>query len=178
MTFEPHPAPAPRNFYRQVVGAALLNGGTFRDVHSDSTATVKVYGLVAAAAIASVIGSIDDPRRAAGIVLLLVSSWLIYAHVAWFMRSYLYDSIHAEAARSEMLRVVGIAYGPALIFALGGIPGIGEVARVAPVIWMAVAIVVGFKSALAFGSYFPALGIFALSTLLIWILSGVIFAIF
>ncbi|MBT3943112.1 MAG: hypothetical protein HOC77_10440 [Chloroflexi bacterium] len=175
-TFDPEPPEAPRDFTSRVVNAALLNRRTFRDIQEDPTGTAQVYVLVAAAAVAAGIGSIDDPTLAIQNAFLTVAGWLIYSHVAWFMRSYIFDSIHAEASRPNMMRVVGIAYGAGLFRALGIVPGIGELIFALATIWIVVAIAVGLKSTLAFKDYGPVVGIIAIGVLLNFTLSAFVFA--
>ena len=130
--------------------------------------------LVIAAAIASAIGSIDDPGTAIANGVLVVTGWLVYAHVAWFLRSFIFDSIRAEADRDEMLRVVGIAYGPALLRAFGIIPFVGGVIWAIATIWLLVAVAVGLKSTLAFENYWPAVGIIVVGIILNLVLSLIV----
>ena len=178
MTFEPEPPSAPRDISSRVVNAALLDRQTFRDVKTDPAATGQVYVLVAVAAIASAIGTIDDPGDVVSNAFLVVGGWFIYSHVAWFMRSYLFDTVHAEAARPDLLRVVGIAYGPALLRVFGIVPQIGGVIWLLSTIWLLVAIVVGLKTTLAFENYWPAVGIVVVGMILNGLLATVVFAIF
>ncbi|HIF11433.1 MAG TPA: hypothetical protein EYQ82_00060, partial [Dehalococcoidia bacterium] len=133
--FNPVPMAAPKDLLSRALNAALLNRATFRDVSDDAGANVQVYALVGAAAVASAIGSIDDPGLAVANAILVVAGWLIYAHVASFMRGVLFDSIHAEASREGMIRVVGIAYGPTLLRAFAIIPVIGGVIWLLSTIW-------------------------------------------
>ncbi len=174
--FEPESPDAPRDFISRVVNAALLNPRTFRDISEDSSGTLQVYGLVGAAAIASAIGSINDPGLAIGNGIQTVAGWLIYAHVAWFLRSYLFDSIRADASRENMLRIVGIAYGPGLLRALGILPGIGDVIWLAATIWLVVAIGIGLKSTLGFENYWPVVGIIVIGAILNITLSTIVSA--
>ena len=172
--FNPEPPNAPRDILSRVVNAALLNRQTFRDIGDDVGANAQVYGLVGAAAVASAIGSIDDLRVAIGNAILTVAGWLVYSHVAWFLRSYIFDSIYAEAGRENMLRVVGIAYGPALLRAFGIIPGIGGVIWALATIWILVAVVFGLKSTLHFENYWPAVRILVVGIMLNIFLSLVV----
>lgn len=175
--FEPEPPEAPRDMVSRAINAALLDRRTFRDIKEDPAGTMQVYGLVAAAAAASFIGSVDNPGAAVSNAVLTVAGWLIYAHIAWFMRSYVFDTIHAEAARPDMLRVVGIAYGPSLFRISGIIPGIGGLIWAVTTIWLLVAIVFGLKSTLAFENYWPAVGIIVLGAFLNAALSAIVFGI-
>ncbi|MDP6822412.1 MAG: hypothetical protein QF554_03890 [Dehalococcoidia bacterium] len=175
-TFEPEPPDGPGDLASRVVNAALLNRRTFRGIQEDPTGTAQVYILVGAAAIAAGIGTLGDLSLVVQNVLLTVAGWLIYAHVAWFMRSYIFDTIHAEASRPNMLRVVGIAYGPGLLRAFGFFPGVGEFVFVAATIWIVVGIAVGLRSTLAFENYGPVAGIIAIGVLLNFTLSSIVFA--
>ena len=174
--FEPEPPPAPRDLSSRLFNAALLNGRTFRDLNEDERANGQVYALVGAAAIASAIGSMDDPAIAVSNAFLVVAGWIIYAHTAAFLRGVLFDSIHAEATRPGMLRVVGIAYGPALFRVFGIIPDFGDAIWLLSTIWLLVAIAVGLKTTLGFGNYWPPAGILVIGMILNGLLSGLIFA--
>lgn len=176
MTFEPEPPSSPRDISSRAISAALLDRRTFRDISEDTFASAQVYALVGAAAIASAIGSIDEPGEAVSNAVLVVAGWAIYAHVAWFMRTFLFDSVYAEAGRQEMLRVVGISYGPALLRVFAIVPGIGGVIWLASTIWLLVAIAVGLKTTLAFENYWPAAGILVAGIILNTTLSAIVFA--
>jgi hypothetical protein len=176
--FEPEPPEPQRDLISRVVNAALLNRQTFLDIRDDPTAMFQVYGLVVAASIASAIGAIDSPGAAVANAVLTFAGWLITVHVAWFLRSFIFDSIHAEASRPELMRVIGIAYGPALLRAFGIIPGIGGVVWAAATIWMLVVIVVGMKATLGFENYWPPIGILVVGALLNALVSMIVFGIF
>jgi len=173
--FNPEPPAAPRDLLSRAVNAALLNRETFRDVSDDVGGNVQVYGLVGAAAVASAIGSINDPGIAITNAILVVAGWLIYAHVASFMRGVLFDSIRADASREGMMRVVGIAYGPTLLRAFAIIPVIGGVIWLLSTIWFLVVVAVGLKTTLAFDNYWPAVGIIVLGALVNGTVSYIVF---
>jgi hypothetical protein len=175
--FNPEPPAAPKDLLSRALNAALLNRATFRDVSDDVSANKQIYGLVGAAAIASAIGSIDDPGNAVANAILVVAGWLIYAHVASFMRGVLFDSIHADASREGMIRVVGIAYGPTLLRAFAIIPVIGGVIWLLSTIWFLVVVAVGLKTTLAFDNYWPAVGIIVVGALVNGVVSLIVFGI-
>ena len=175
--FEPEPPEPQRDLTSRVVNAALLNHRTFLDIKGDPTAMFQVYGLVVAASLASAIGAIDNPGVAVVNALLTFVGWLVTVHVAWFLRSFIFDSIHVEASRPEMMRVIGIAYGPALLRVFGIIPGIGGFIWAAATIWMLVAIVVGMKATLGFTNYWPPIGILVVGALLNAVISMIMFGI-
>ena len=174
--FGPEPPDRPRDFASRVVNAALLNRKTFQDIQGDKAGTFQVYALVAAAAIASAIGTLDDLSLAFQNVFLTIAGWLIYSHVAWFMRSYIFDSVRAEASRPNMMRVVGIAYGAGLLRAFGVVPVVGELVFALATIWIIVGISVGLKSSLAFENYGPVMGIIGIGIILNFTLSSLVFA--
>ena len=175
--FDPGPPEAPRDIVSRAINAALFNRRTFHEIQEDPGTTSQVRWLVVVAAIAAVIGSIKDPSEAIINGVLVVTGWLIYAHVAWFLRSFLFDSIHSEASRPEMLRVVGIAYGPSLLRVFGIIPVVGGIIWAVVTIWMLVAIVFGLKTTLAYENYWPPVGIIVLGAVVNSILSLIVFGI-
>ena len=162
--FNPEPPEAPRDLLSRAVNVALLNRATFRDVSDDVGGNVQVYGLVGAAAVASAIGSINDPGIAITNAILVVAGWLIYAHVASFMRE-------------GMMRVVGIAYGPTLLRAFAIIPVIGGVIWLLSTIWFLVVVAVGLKTTLAFDNYWPAVGIIVLGAMVNGTVSYIVFSV-
>jgi len=175
--FNPEPPEVPRDLLSRAVNAAMLNRVTFQDVSDDVSANKMIYGLVGAAAVASAIGAIDDPGVAISNAILVVAGWLIYAHVASFMRGVLFDSIHADASREGMIRVVGIAYGPTLLRAFTIIPVIGEVIMLLSTIWFLVVVAVGLKTTLAFDNYWPAVGIIVVGALVNGVVSLIVYGI-
>jgi hypothetical protein len=175
--FNPEPPEAPRDLLSRAVNVALLNRATFRDVSDDVGGNVQVYGLVGAAAVASAIGSINDPGIAITNAILVVAGWLIYAHVASFMRGVLFDSIRADVSREGMMRVVGIAYGPTLLRAFAIIPVIGGVIWLLSTIWFLVVVAVGLKTTLAFDNYWPAVGIIVLGAMVNGTVSYIVFSV-
>ncbi len=175
--YEPDPPDGPRDFASRVVNAALLNRRTFQDIQEDPAGTAQVYVLVGAAAVAAAIGTMDHPTLAIQNAFLTVAGWLIYSHVAWFMRSYIFDTVHAEVSRPNMMRVVGIAYGAGLFRAFGIVPGVGDLVFALATIWIVVTIAVGLRSTLAFENYGPVAGIIAIGILLNFTLSALVFAV-
>ena len=176
--FDPERPIVPRDLLSRAVNAAVLNPATFRDVGDDVGGNAQVYGLVGAAAVASAIGSINDPGTAIANAILVVAGWLIYAHVAAFMRGVLFDSIHTDVSREGMIRVVGIAYGPSLLRAFAIIPDIGGVIWLLSTIWFLIVVVVGLKTTLAFKNYWPAVGIIVVGALVNGVASFIVYPIF
>ena len=66
-------------------------------------------------------------------------SWLLWALVTWFVGEYVFKG---DAGWGEMARIIGFSMSPRVISALGFIPGIGWIARLAGWIW---ALLAGYK---------------------------------
>jgi hypothetical protein len=173
------------------IKAALLRRGTFREVSNDPDAILHALGLVVLAGIARGAGLMDvltggakDPAELVGLpdrifgiwvtVMTLMVGWILWATLVYLIESRL---MGGEVGYRQTVRVIGICYGPGVLFALGQVPNVGDVISLAGFLWVLVAAVVAVREALAvdwIGAFFSTLlGWFLCLLVLPWfLLSG------
>jgi hypothetical protein len=127
-------------------GAAMLSIPTYEEVEHDHTATAQAAGVVAIAAIAQAIGSIGrgGPTILGSLVGQLVG-WALWAGITYLVGTRLF---RGTADWGELLRTVGFAQAPGVLYALGFIPLLGGIIRFAVGIWVAIAGVIAVRQAL------------------------------
>lgn len=139
-----------RTMIDRMRGAALLDVPTYEEVEADGTATSQAGTVVAIVAVASAIGSYAG--GAGAIVGALVTSligWLIWAGVTYLIGDKL---LGGTATWGELLRTLGFAQAPGVLFVLGIIPGLGGVIRTVVSIWILITGVVAIRQALDFST--------------------------
>jgi hypothetical protein len=104
-------------------GAAALDPATYNEVENDLQATGQAGIVVALVALCAGIGGAGHGGLGiiGGIVGALLS-WALGAGVAYFIGTRVFNG---TATWGEMLRVLGFAQAPGVLFALGILPGIG-----------------------------------------------------
>ena len=118
-------------------GAAALDPATYNEVENDLQATGQAGIVVAIVAVCAAIGGAG--HGGLGIIGGLVGallSWALGAGVAYFIGTRVFGG---TATWGEMLRVLGFAQAPGVLFALGIIPGIGGLVIFAVGIWVTIA---------------------------------------
>lgn len=143
-------------------GAARLDAATYRAVEHDERATGQAAGVVALVAVAQVVGS--SGHGGVGIlagVTAAVAGWLIWAAVTWAIGDKL---LGGTATWGELLRTLGYAQSPGVLFLFAVVPLLGPVVRLVLPLWILVAGVVALREALDFG-----LGKVVLTAVLGWL---------
>lgn len=131
-------------------GAAMLNIPTYEEVEADSTATSQAAIVVAIVAIASAIGGAGEggPGIIGGLVAAIVG-WLLWAGITYFIGDKL---LGGTATWGELLRTIGFAQSPGVLYVLGIIPLLGGLIRFAVAIWILVAGIIAIRQALDFST--------------------------
>lgn len=127
-------------------GAAALDPVTYNEVENDLQATGQAGVVVALAAVSAAIGGAG--MGGAGIILGLVGAllgWALSSGVTYFIGTRFFGG---TATWGEMLRVLGFAQAPGVLYALGIIPGIGGLIIFAVSIWIAVARYIAIREGL------------------------------
>lgn len=131
-------------------GAAMLNVHTYEEVEADSSATSQAAIVVAIVAVASAIGGLGE--GGAGIIGGLVSAvvgWLLWAGITYLIGD---KVLGGTATWGELLRTIGFAQSPGVLYILGIIPLLGGLIRFAVAIWILIAGVIAIRQALDFGT--------------------------
>jgi hypothetical protein len=142
-----------RSFTERMLGAALLRGDVYDEVEADATATPQAAGVVVIVAIAAAIGGarVGDAYSVTGAVAGLVAAlvgWLLWSAITYWVGDRL---LGGTATWGELLRTIGFAQSPGVLYALGIVPVLGGLAGFLASIWVLVAVIVAISHALDFG---------------------------
>jgi len=155
------------SFMDRVLGAARLDVATYEEVEADETATVQALIVVAAAAASSGIGAIAGGGYAFFLGLLgPIIGWLVFAVAVFLIGGMVFPEPATKVDAGEVLRTVGFASAPGLLYFLGLIPFLGTLISLALALWVLAATVIAVRQALDYQSTARAVGV----SLLGWIL--------
>ena len=134
----------------RMIGAAMLDVPTYEDVEHDETATGQAAGVVALAAVAQAIGNLGEGGVAmiGGLVAAMIG-WVVWSGVTYLIGDKLFD---ARATWGEVLRAVGFAQSPGVLYVAGIVPLLGGLVELAVAIWILVAGFIGLRQALDVGN--------------------------
>lgn len=137
------------SFGERMLGAAKLQVWAYEEVEADETATRQAATVVIQVAIAQAIGTLGHGWI--GILLAVMGAflgWLIWSAVTYGIGTLL----GGTATWGELLRTIGFAQTPGLLYLLAVIPGLGWLVRVVVAIWILIAGVLAIRQALDFGT--------------------------
>ena len=148
------------NMLRMAIRAALLRRDVSRQAADDPETILKSLGVVMLAAIALSLGllnvveeGITQPDLSWSVLGdRLISVWLVLitmllGWVLWALVVYLLGSkfLGGKAVYHQLLRVIGLCYGPGALFLLVQMPIAGFYAAMVAGLWVLVASVVGVR---------------------------------
>lgn len=157
-----------RPFPGRMIAAASLDVSVYEEVEADSSATRQAALVVVLAAIASAIGSTNG-NAIGGLIGALVG-WAVWAAVTFFIGATIFKG---TASWGELLRTLGFAQSPGLLYVVGFIPVLGAVAKLVIGIWVLIAGIIAIRQALDIST-----GKAVLTALLGWLLLMVVMAVF
>jgi len=162
-----------RSFQDRMLGAAKLDVPTYEEVEADTEATGQAAVVVAIAAVASAIGGASEGvgGAVAGLVAALLG-WLVWSGVTYLIGDKL---LGGTATWGELLRTIGFAHAPGVLYILGIIPAVGPLVRLVVMVWMLVAGIIAIRQALDFSTG-KALATAGLGWLAMVLLSGILLA--
>lgn len=131
-------------------GAALLHSDMYEEVEADQTATGQAAGVVALVAVAQAIGGAGEGGFGvlAGAISALLG-WLLWAGITYLIGAKL---LGGTATWGELLRTLGFAQTPGVLYVLGFIPVLGGIIRFVVAIWVLIAGVIAIRQALDVGT--------------------------
>lgn len=137
-----------RSLIQRMIGAALLDVDVYEEVEHDTTATSQAAIVVGIVAIAAAIGGVD--AGSSGIFGRLIAAfvgWLLWSWVTYFIGTRL---LKGTADWGEMLRTIGFAQSPGVLYVVGFLPLVGGLVRLAVWVWMLIAVIIAIRQALDF----------------------------
>jgi hypothetical protein len=138
------------SWIERMKGAALLDVHVYEEVEADQSATTQAAGVVAVVAVAQAIGGAGSGGN--GIVLGIigaVAGWLIWAGITYLIGDKL---LGGTATWGELLRTIGFAQAPGVLYVLGIIPLVGGLVGLAVSIWILIAGIIAIRQALDFST--------------------------
>lgn len=139
-----------RSLTDRMMGAAMFDIGVYEEVEHDRDATSQAAIVVGLVAVASAIGAAGGGIGAVigGLIGAFVS-WLIWAGLTYLIGDKL---LGGTATWGELLRTLGFAQAPGVLYILGIIPILGGLIRFVVGIWILVLGVIAIRQALDFGT--------------------------
>ncbi len=112
------------SFTQRIIGAATLDVRTYEEIEHDRNATGQAAGVVAIAAVASAIGALGPAGGSPliGGTITAFVGWAVWAGVTLAIGSWLFGG---TADMGEMLRTLGFANAPGILYILGVVPFLG-----------------------------------------------------
>jgi hypothetical protein len=139
-----------RSFTERMLGAARFDLDVYEEVEADSTATGQAAGVVAIVALASAVGGIGGGAEGAVRALFAaLIGWLLWAGITYFIGDKL---LGGKATWGELLRTLGFAQAPGVLFALAAVPLLGWIVGIVVGIWLLFTGIVAIRQALDFGT--------------------------
>lgn len=138
-----------RSFGQRMKDAAMLDPGLYEEVEHDPSATGQAAGVVAIVAVCAAIGTLGAEGgligAAIGAAVGALVGWLVLAGIVYVVGDKLFGG---TATWGEMLRTMGFAQAPGVLYILGIIPLLGALAAGVAWLWILVAVVVAIRQGL------------------------------
>ncbi|HLU25651.1 MAG TPA: YIP1 family protein [Longimicrobiales bacterium] len=139
-----------RSLIARMQGASLLKVDVYEEVEADATATGQAAVVVGLVAIASAIGGAQ--AGATGFFVGLIAAyvgWLLWSAVTYVIGDKL---LGGTATWGELLRTLGFAQSPGVLYVLAVIPLLGWLVRLVVAIWVLIAGIIAIRQALDFST--------------------------
>lgn len=155
----------------RMMGAAMLDGGTYEQLEHDRHATWQSVLVVVLASLAAGFGTRLQLWEGAGafvqvtVTALLV--WIAWAVLTLQIGSRVLPEPTTRADTGEMLRTIGFAAAPGILQAFGAIPGAALPVFAITIVWMFAAMVVAIRHALDYSSIGRALAVCLVAAIVI-----------
>jgi Yip1 domain len=158
-------------FLYRLMGAAMLDAGTYEQVESDRGATWQAVVVVLLASLAAGTG-LQVQLSAGPIGFLRLSvvalvTWIAWAVLTVQIGTRFLPERQTESDAVEMMRTIGFAATPGLLQVFGVIPGVGVPVFVITTVWMFAAMVAAVKHALDYTTVGRALAVCGLAAFLV-----------
>jgi hypothetical protein len=133
-----------------MLGAATLNVDTYEEVEKDESATMQAAAVVAMVAVSAAIGQVGS--GGGSVITAPISAivgWLIWAGITYLIGDKL---LGGTATWGELLRTLGFAQSPGLLYLFAFLPIIGGSVQFIVWAWVLVAGIIAIRQALDFST--------------------------
>jgi hypothetical protein len=158
-------------FLYRLMGAAMLDGGTYEQIEADRRGTWQALLVVlvasASAGIGTRLGLWGGAEGFVRVTAISLAVWIAWAVLALQIGSRVLPQPQTRSDTGEMLRTLGFAAAPGLLQVFGLIPGVGTPVFVITWAWMFAAMVVALRHALDYTNIGRALAVCAVAALIV-----------
>ena len=135
----------------RALGAAKLDIDIYEEVEADTEATGQAAGVVAVVAISAAIGGMGGgASRALWVLAASLFGWLLWSGITYLIGDKL---LRGTATWGELLRTIGFAQAPGVLFAVGALGGAARYVTYAVAMWILITGFVAIRQALDFGNF-------------------------
>jgi hypothetical protein len=129
---------------------AMFDADTFAEIDKDRNATIEAMIVVALAAVASGIGTLASDGISGLIAGLIggVLGWVVYSISAYVVADRILPVVQSQTNPWRLLRTLGYANTPRLLFVVGFIPFIGGTVALVAFFWWIAASIYALKQSL------------------------------
>jgi hypothetical protein len=156
-------------FPHRLMGASVLDVGTYEEVEADRSATAQAMLVVLASSLAGGIGASgflrDRDTLVSGIFIwsaVSLVAWAAWALLVFEIGGRLLPEPETRVDVGELMRTIGFASAPGMLRVFGLVPQIAWPVFILTTVWMLVAMVVAVRQALDYHSTVRAIGVCAL----------------
>jgi hypothetical protein len=158
-------------FVYRLMGAAMLDAGTYEQLEADQHATWQAVLVVVMSSVAAGVGVglhvWAGPSGFARVGVIALITWVAWAVLTLQIGSRVLPEAQTRSDTGEMMRTIGFAATPGLLQVFGMIPGVTVPVFAITTVWMFAAMVVAIQHALDYTSVGRALAVCALAALII-----------
>ena len=135
---------------QRMMGAATLDIDTYEEVEHDHSATMQAVAVVVLVALCRTAGAWDlGLLSVSRIALIELATWFTWAGVTYVVGGKLFQG---EATWGELLRTIGFAKAPGVLYIFGFVPLLGWSVYAVVGIWMLMTGFVAIRQALDLGN--------------------------
>jgi hypothetical protein len=158
-------------FLYRVMGAAMLDAGTYEQLETDHRASMQALVVVLLASLAAGVGGgiagRSGPFGFVQISGLALVTWIAWAVLTLQIGTRVLPQRQTHADTGELLRTIGFAAAPGWLQVFAVIPGVTRPVFAITTVWMFLAMVVAIRHALDYSSIGRALAVCFVAALVI-----------
>ncbi len=148
-------------FFYRVMGAAMLDGGSFESVEATPRVTWQAAAIVLLSSMAAGVGAGGlyglHPATFASVSSLALVTWVAWAMLVFQIGTRVLPGPETRATLGQLLRTTGFAAAPGLLQVFALLPGMAIPVFAVTTAWMFAAMVVGVRHALDYQTMSEAL---------------------
>lgn len=162
----------------RMVGISTLDVNTYEDVERDQNATTQALTVVVLASIAAGIGTLNSDGLSGllGGIIAAIIGWVVYSISVYLIGTRLLAEPATSANPGQLLRTLGFANAPRVLYVVGFIPLLGWIVVLVAGIWSVATSLYAIKHSLemSFGRAI-ATGLLAIipTAVVTWIIYGI-----